>query len=121
MVSTPNVTKKEWGHEVNVVNNTLYAGKILTVNQGKHCSSFHYHDNKVETFYIIEGAIHLILYADDSLSPDKLLFDGVMIPGQTLTIECRQPHKFWGIEPINRFIEFSTMDYPEDSIRIPNT
>ena len=52
---------KEWGSELWLANNKEhdYCGKILTINPG--CStSLHFHANKHETFYVIEGELELV-------------------------------------------------------------
>ena len=55
-----NIVPKEWGSEYWIVNNDLYCGKLLTLEKNKRCS-VHYHKNKDETFYILEGKIKLEL------------------------------------------------------------
>ena len=52
--------KKDWGYELWLVNNKEedYCGKILCINEG--CKgSMHFHANKHETFYILEGKLKI--------------------------------------------------------------
>ena len=53
-----NIVSKGWGYELWVENNELYCGKHLHVLPSKWCS-VHYHKNKKETFYVINGELKL--------------------------------------------------------------
>lgn len=113
-VERKKIVGKAWGYEEIIVNNTLYCGKILTILRNKSCS-IHYHEKKMETFYVIEGAIVLEVYKDLELTKCQT---HLLVRGDSVTLEPRTPHKFYGVEPVNRFIEFSTHDDPKDSIRL---
>ena len=44
--------KKVWGKELWIVNCDKYCGKLLYLDKGA-TSSYHYHKEKQETFYVI--------------------------------------------------------------------
>ena len=50
------IVNKLWGYEIWIENNEKYCGKHLHVVPGKKCS-VHYHKDKKETFYIINGEL----------------------------------------------------------------
>lgn len=106
--------KKQWGSELWVVNEPEYCGKILTVKPGHRCS-MHFHKNKKETFYILEGTLSLKLIdlSDASVTYKRLY------PGEALTLDPLTPHSFstFGNSPC-KFIEFSTHHEDSDSYRI---
>jgi mannose-6-phosphate isomerase-like protein (cupin superfamily) len=116
MLEQVKIESKFWGFEEIIVNNKKnnYCGKRLTVLQGKSCS-FHYHEIKIETFFVIEGCIHLIR---GKINDPEKIDSFYLVPGQQITIERRSPHSFTGVEPVNRFLEFSTHDDPDDSYRL---
>ena len=70
--------EKGWGHELWIVNNNLYCGKILHFNKGKKCS-WHYHKIKQETFYVQKGKLKIWYGYDDDITNAKEL---IMTPGQ---------------------------------------
>jgi quercetin dioxygenase-like cupin family protein len=95
---------KVWGSEEWIVNRN-YCGKILNLKKGHRCS-IHYHKNKDETFYLLDGKVLLEL-------------DGktiVMNKGDAQLIEPNQKHRFTGLKN-SRLIEFSTHHEEEDSYR----
>jgi len=54
------VVEKVWGEEIVLVNCKEYCGKLLVIDKEAE-SSYHYHKNKQETFYAIEGYVTLIV------------------------------------------------------------
>ncbi len=98
---------KVWGYEDWLVNDKHYnfCGKNLVLLPQHHCS-LHYHNVKIELFYVNKGIVFME-------------FDGkkgIMTPGQTLLIRQGQRHRFTGITH-SEIIEFSTHHRDEDSIR----
>lgn len=104
--------KKAWGEEWWIVN-TDYCGKILTVLPGHKCS-LHFHKDKKETFYVLEGELELELLdlKTASISYRKLK------TGESLTLEPLTPHSFKTSKMSCKFIEFSTHHDDSDSYRI---
>jgi len=98
---------KVWGNEDWLVNNEQYnfCGKNLVLLPQHHCS-LHYHNVKIELFYVNKGIVFM------EFDGQK----GIMTPGTTLLIRQRQRHRFTGITPAE-IIEFSTYHRDEDSIR----
>jgi len=116
-----NIVSKGWGYELWIENNELYCGKHLHVLPSKWCS-VHYHKNKKETFYIIEGELRLEYSTDLSLDlwkstivkPTKMLKKG-----DSFTLETLVAHRFTSNTsyPCD-FIEVSTHHEDSDSYRI---
>ena len=98
--------KKIWGSEEWIVNTPEYCGKILTLKRGFRCS-MHYHKNKDETFFLIDGRI-LLEYGSEQR---------VMIPGESQRIEPEVLHRFTGLDD-SRIVEFSTHHEESDSYRV---
>jgi mannose-6-phosphate isomerase-like protein (cupin superfamily) len=122
-----NTVMKKWGYELWIENNNLYCGKHLHVLPGKWCS-VHYHKNKKETFYVINGELKLQYHnkIKENTDLDRLATlwglecGEITIPkGTSFTIDTMTPHRFTANtnEPCD-FIEISTHHEDEDSYRI---
>ena len=103
--------EKVWGSEEWIANNDKYCGKILNLNKGFRCS-IHYHKNKHETFYILQGKVLMELF--DSGGNRSII--NIMLPEKIQVIEPYQRHRFTGLED-SRIIEFSTHHEESDSYR----
>jgi len=123
---------KKWGYETQFVNNELYCGKRLTVLPNGFACSIHYHLKKRETFFIERGALFLEIFRPLAGLDSKLVL------GQPITLADFQPrpnfrfmkvgekctlhpyiaHRFWTKSEVCEFLEFSTHDNPDDSIRL---
>jgi mannose-6-phosphate isomerase-like protein (cupin superfamily) len=123
------IVDKLWGYESVIVNNDLYCGKVLTVLDNGKCCSIHYHKEKTETFYVIEGSLVIMLATrKDKLSESIYDFNDPIIRildvGDSVTVHPYTAHRFFVYNPEvlldyrARFIEFSTTDYGDDSIRL---
>ena len=116
-----NIVSKGWGYELWVENNELYCGKHLHVLPTKWCS-VHYHKNKKETFYVIEGELKLEYSIDLSLDLWKSTIvkpTRVLKKGDSFTLDTMIAHRFTSNTsyPCD-FIEFSTYHEDSDSYRI---
>jgi quercetin dioxygenase-like cupin family protein len=110
---SPDIHLKGWGHEVWIVNNDQYCGKILHFDSGKRCS-FHYHKLKTETFYLQSGKM-MVLYSDgDSLEEAESL---VLQAGEAFHVPLGLRHQMIALQDSELF-EFSTQHFEEDSYRI---
>lgn len=116
-----NVIDKKWGYELIIENNDYYCGKHLHIMPHKK-SSVHYHTNKIETFYVIQGS--MLLEYSRCLDLDSWL-DGVnvstikMSKGDSFTLNPLVAHRYSSIGNCScDFIEFSTHDDISDTIRI---
>jgi len=107
--------KKRWGHEVWLANNKdeNYCGKILLINEGCN-TSMHYHMEKHETFYIIEGSLKVDLLNTTEGKKRSLILE----EGETLEIKRGQPHQLIAHNGHVAFIETSTFHKNEDSYRL---
>jgi mannose-6-phosphate isomerase-like protein (cupin superfamily) len=120
VIETVGLAAKKWGMEEVFVNNSMYCGKRMTVMPGVACS-IHYHTDKVETFVVLDGRLILEIYEEVSLMAPKrrrLLECRPLLPGRPLTILKHTPHRFWAEHAPVRFLEFSSHDSLDDSIRI---
>lgn len=115
---------KKWGYEIWIENNNLYCGKHLHVIPDRWCS-VHYHKNKKETFYIINGALKL----QYSTNLDKEAWESnnntitsiILEKGQSFTLDTMIAHRFTSnLNYACDFIEISTFHEDLDSYRIIN-
>jgi len=98
--------QKVWGNELWLANTDKYCGKILNVNNG-HCCSIHYHKNKDETFYILEGKIRLELFGETITLKE----------GESIRLQPYSLHRFCALEN-SKIIEISTHHEDSDSYRV---
>jgi mannose-6-phosphate isomerase-like protein (cupin superfamily) len=104
--------KKGWGKEIWLVNNDKYCGKILKFNAGSKFS-MHYHVDKEETFYILDG--HLKLKYFDLSNAEEKIQD--LYSGDIVDIPQFNPHKIEAVKE-STIIEISTHHEDSDSYRI---
>jgi len=104
---------KGWGGEEIIDNRDEYCGKILHFVKGKKLS-WHYHLDKKETFYLLEGKLTVYLSEKDDLN-----FAGIvtMSPGDILHIPQGLRHRMEANQN-SKLLEISTHDCPEDSIKV---
>lgn len=113
---------KGWGKEVQIGNIFLmgklgptgYSGKLLVYNQKGAKSSMHYHVEKHETFYVMQG--NFTFYYYNPHNADVLA--KILTPGDVVTIPASCPHQLICGSESGIIIEFSTHDYPWDNVRI---
>ena len=115
-----NIVSKGWGYELWIENNELYCGKHLHVLPTKWCS-VHYHKNKKETFYVINGEL-LLEYSnniDKEFWEEKFARQKVLKKGDSFTLDTMIAHRFTSNTnyPCD-FIEISTHHEDSDSYRI---
>jgi quercetin dioxygenase-like cupin family protein len=107
------VHPKGWGHELWIVNNEKYCGKLLYFKKDKKCS-WHFHKLKDETFYLQSGKL-LVYYSEkDSLEDASMK---IMNPGDSMHIYPGLRHQMIAVENSELF-EFSTQHFEDDSYRI---
>lgn len=104
---------KGWGHELIIHNCDEYCGKILVFNKGKKCS-YHYHELKKETFYVLSGRILLKHGKTDEISEAEEI---ILEKGMKFEIERGLRHQMFALED-SEICEFSTRHFDEDSIRV---
>lgn len=109
--SKPKFYKKGWGSETWIVNNN-YCGKILKFNRGAEFST-HFHVEKEETFYVLDGVIEFTYFDLDCGEEITRQF----IEGDVINIPKCQPHRVKAISK-STIIEISTHHEDSDSYRI---
>lgn len=103
---------KGWGHELVIVNNEKYCGKILVFK--KDCKfSMHYHIIKQETWYVNSGRF-LFDWIDTETSERHRMG---LTKGDVVTIPIGMPHQLYAIED-GEIFEISTQHFDSDSYRI---
>jgi quercetin dioxygenase-like cupin family protein len=104
---------KGWGYEKWIVNNDQYCGKILFIAAG-HRFSWHYHNEKHETFYVLAGRATMYLSSKDAYEYAQEI---TMNPGDSVTVHPGIRHQVAADEDTT-LIEFSTHHEDADSIRV---
>jgi mannose-6-phosphate isomerase-like protein (cupin superfamily) len=103
---------KGWGHELIIVNNEEYCGKILVLNAG--CKfSMHYHIKKKETWYVNEGNF-IFRWIDTETAQTHTKF---LYKGDVVTIPRGMPHQLEAVGD-GEIFEISTQHFDTDSYRI---
>lgn len=97
--------KKDWGEE-ELIANRAYCGKILRLKQGRQCS-LHFHAEKDETFYVLDGKVRLELNG----------WTMILGAGDSAHVAPGRLHRFAGLTDAT-IIEFSTHHEDGDSHRI---
>jgi len=113
-ITKAKIIKKRWGGETWLANNEVedYCGKILHLNSGQS-TSMHYHLDKHETFYVLEGQLTLELLDTRGGEKSQVILD----VGEGYEIKRGQPHQL-SATVFTRIIEISTFHRNEDSHRL---
>lgn len=104
--------KKGWGYEVMFANEPEYCGKILHFEKNKKFS-LHYHLDKKETWYIVQGRFQLT-YID---TEQGFKMHRILYPGNVITNQRGMPHQLLSLDGGDVF-EVSTHHRDSDSYRI---
>ena len=117
-VDKPKYVEKDWGSETWFANNLEYnyCGKILEIKKG-HSTSMHFHIDKHEVFYILEGILK-VNWIDTESTKEHTIY----VP-QGMSMEMPQgvPHSLIASEVDVKLIEASTFHRDEDSYRLWKT
>jgi mannose-6-phosphate isomerase-like protein (cupin superfamily) len=109
----PHIVPKGWGQEEWVHNDGDYCGKVLTFNPGRRCS-LHFHVEKKETFYVLDGRVNIMLIDRDGSRQHIHLG-----AGRALEIPRGLVHQISNYGPGQaRIMEVSTLHQESDSYRI---
>jgi quercetin dioxygenase-like cupin family protein len=103
---------KGWGHEIIIINDPLYCGKILVFKKGAKFS-MHYHKIKDETWYVNSGEF---IYRWIDLDNGEL-HEQNLKQGDTVRQLPTQPHQLEALTDGEVF-EVSTQHFDTDSFRI---
>lgn len=104
--------EKGWGGEIIFATNNLYCGKLMYFKAGAKFS-MHFHDEKDETWFVLEGKfiVRYINTKDASISEKELN------QGDTWRNFPLEPHQLVCLEE-GVIIEVSTPDSVEDNYRV---
>ena len=120
MFKKPRRVTKAWGHEVWLHNSPMYCGKVLVVMPGKQLS-YHYHEDKHETFTVLEGSA-LLFVGERSKVFGSIGDWHVLEAGTVVDIQPYQVHslKSAGDGPVH-VLEISTQHRDSDSYKMERT
>jgi len=104
--------EKGWGHELIWSTNDKYCGKLLRFNKGAQFS-MHFHREKDETWYVLDGSF-LVQWID---TKDASSHKQELNQGDTWRNKPLLPHKIYCIDK-GTIIEVSTPDSVEDNYRV---
>lgn len=117
--------QKGWGYELWIVNKPEYCGKLLFFEKDKRCS-WHYHQEKDETFFLQSGKL-LVNYLPIVFDRVDGYLTGItdiekaetmlLTPNMSLHIPPYTCHQMIALEDSELF-EVSTQHFEYDSIRI---
>lgn len=107
------VHEKAWGHELWIINNELYCGKLLVFNKDKKFS-MHYHLLKDEAWYISKGQF-LYKWIDTTNAQQK---ETVVNEGDCIHLMPGQPHQMVALTEGATIFEVSTQHFEHDSYRV---
>ena len=111
----PKFVRKRWGSETWFANNELhdYCGKILRIEAG-HSTSMHFHLEKHETFFILEGTLQVDWVETESGDVKTTLVNS----DECMEMPRGVPHKLIANDEHVRLIEASTFHRNSDSFRV---
>lgn len=114
----PKKVEKDWGYELWLANNqdNNYCGKILFIEKG-NSTSMHYHEDKHETFYVIDGTLRVDMLKDKS-KPKSHPFTMTCKEGESMEMERGVAHKLIAENSNVALIEISTFHRDKDSYRV---
>lgn len=106
------IVPKGWGHEVIIVNNEKYCGKILHFKTGGKFS-MHFHLKKQESWYVASGTF---LFRWINTANADVIEETLQV-GDTITNEVGEPHQIVCLAEGDIF-EVSTQHFDSDSYRV---
>jgi len=83
----PKKILKPWGYEILIEKNKKYMLKKLFMKKGHRCS-LQFHQNKIETIYVVSGNLKII-YGKDKNNLSYKIFK----PNSTITIKPKIVHR----------------------------
>ena len=105
--------EKAWGHELWIVNNEKYCGKLLVFKKDKEFS-MHFHLLKDEAWYISKGKFEY-KYIDTETSKEYSLS---VSEGDCIHLLPGQPHQMKALTEGATIFEVSTQHFDSDSYRV---
>jgi len=108
----PKFVKKRWGHEIWMVNNEKYCGKILHFDKNAKFS-MHYHLLKDESWYLSYGKL-IFRWIN---TKNAIVKEEEFNKGESIHIPPGLPHQLEALEE-TEIIEISTQHFDSDSHRV---
>lgn len=105
--------EKAWGHELWIINNELYCGKLLVFKANKQFS-MHYHLLKDEAWYISKGKFEYKFIDTETAE----LRSKIVKEGDCIHLMPGQPHQMLALEEGATIFEVSTQHFDSDSYRV---
>jgi mannose-6-phosphate isomerase-like protein (cupin superfamily) len=112
MTQLTGYVEKGWGSELIWATNDKYCGKLLKFNTGAKFS-MHFHAEKDETWYVLDGRFEVITIDTKNAHQDS----SILTSGDTWRNQPLEPHQLVCIEA-GTIIEVSTADSVEDNYRV---
>ncbi len=106
--------KKGWGSEYIFATTDKYAGKLLIFDKKGSKFSMHFHAEKEETWYVLNGSFK-VRWIDTKTAE---VFEHVLAGGATWHNDPLVPHQLEALEDNSTIIEVSTPDSVEDNYRV---
>ena len=110
----PRRVEKPWGWELIWAETDAYAGKILFVQAGESLS-LQFHNEKDESWYVLEGRAHVQLGAKG----ERLLEEAVVTAGAAFHFQPGTVHRVRALED-TRILEVSTA-HLDDVVRLEDS
>lgn len=111
-LAMPKLVEKRWGHEIIYKNDSDYCMKLIHIK--KDCqTSMHFHVDKHETLLVTAGV--LLLKYQDRVGKK---FEILLKPNTAWIVSPGFAHQLVAHEDDVTLVEASTLDTPDDSVRI---
>ncbi len=105
--------EKAWGHELWIINNEFYCGKLLVFKAHKQFS-MHYHLLKDEAWYISKGEFEYKFIDTETAE----LRSKIVKEGDCIHLMPGQPHQMLALTEGATIFEVSTQHFDSDSYRV---
>ena len=105
---------KGWGRELIFATNDKYCGKIMFFDKKGAKFSMHFHKEKDESWYVLNGSFTLHIIDTDNAEMET----HILTKGETWRNEPLLPHQLIAMQDNSIIIEVSTPDSVEDNYRI---
>ena len=107
------IHKKAWGHELWIINDEKYCGKLLVFKKNKEFS-MHFHLLKDEAWYVSKGKFEF-KYIDTESSEEYSI---EVNEGDCIHLLPGQPHQMLALTEGATIFEVSTQHFDSDSYRV---
>lgn len=108
------IVDKAWGREIIFATNDKYCGKLLCFDKAGGKFSLHFHHQKDESWYVLNGSFELEIID----TKDASVMKKVLNKGDTWRNPPLLPHRLTALENDSIIIEVSTPDSVEDNYRV---